>query len=533
MVFVVSSRWDPSPEVVEQLCVLVHGGRSVRSAATELSLSLNVAYRLARELQLPIRSKKTLSRADALRIEQLWKQGVKPMHIASRLNLTPSVVYRIGIELGLWHRNPHGRRANATSRRCEYLALRVRAMGRKDAAEAVGINPRDALDIDKGVIKLNPVGRVPFVPDGPDVALYKRLMQVLPYVDGRQAVPVEVIPQHAIDKRISSRYLSVEERELIADLHRQGLGVRAIARRLGRSPGTISKEMARNRDEFGLYLPHAAHRKSVLRRFRPKPRKLDTNVVLHDVVWSMLKQRYSPVQISNRLRLDFPDDDTMRVCPETIYMSLFFQAKGELKKEIAACLRQGRAVRKPRNQRIPRQRFSDPMVMISERPATVDDRAVPGHWEGDLILGKGNKSAIGTLVERSTRYVMLLHLPNGHGAVEVRNALVDAIQQLPAHLRGSLTWDQGSEMAGHKSFTIATDCPVYFCDPASPWQRGSNENTNGLLRQYFPKGTDLSVHTKEDLEFVAMQLNDRPRATLGFAKPAEKMAELLGCANEN
>lgn len=532
MVFVVSSRWDPSPDVVEQLCCFVSGGRSVRSAALELGLSLSVAYRLAREHQLPVRVQKSTSASATESIEALWKQGVKPSDISTRLNVGTSVVYRIGIELGLWQRNPHGRRASATSRRCEYLMLRSGAMSRKDAAKAVGINPREALDIDKGVTKLNGVGRVPFVPDGPDTELYKRLMQVLPYVDGRQAVPVEVIPQHAIDKRISPRYLSVEERELIADLNRQGLGVRAIARRLGRSPGTISKEMTRNRDEFGLYLPHAAHRKSVLRRFRPKPRKLDTHAALRDVVWAMLKKRYSPVQISRRLRLDFPDDDTMRVCPETIYMSLFFQAKGELKKEIAACLRQGRAVRKPRNQRIARQRFSDPMVMISERPATVNDRAVPGHWEGDLILGKGNKSAIGTLVERSTRYVMLLHLPNGHGAVEVRNALIETIQQLPAHLRGSLTWDQGSEMAGHRSFTIATDCPVYFCDPASPWQRGSNENTNGLLRQYFPKGTDLSVHTKEDLEFVAMQLNDRPRATLGFAKPAEKMAELLGYATE-
>ncbi|STC65859.1 transposase for insertion sequence [Corynebacterium diphtheriae] len=188
--------------------------------------------------------------------------------------------------------------------------------------------------------------------------------------------------------------------------------------------------------------------------------------------------------------------------------------------------------KKPRNQRIARQRFSDPMVMISERPATVNDRAVPGHWEGDLILGKGNKSSIGTLVERSTRYVMLLQLPNGHGVVEVRDALVETIQQLPAHLCGSLTWDQGSDMAGHKSFTIAIECLVYFCDPGSPWQRGSNENTNGLLRQYFPQGTDLFVHTKEDLEFVAMQLNDRPRATLGFVKPVEEMAVLLDYATE-
>ncbi|WP_231914635.1 IS30 family transposase [Corynebacterium renale] len=352
-------------------------------------------------------------------------------------------------------------------------------------------------------------------------------MQVIPYVDGRSAVPVQVIPQQRIDQRISPRYLSIEERELILDLHRNGTGVRAIARRLGRSPGTISKELARNRDEFGVYLPSYAHRKSVLRRFRPKKRKLDTSPALHEAVWSMLKDKYSPQQISGRLAKTYPGDNTMYVCPETIYQSLFFQARGELKKEIATALRRGRAYRTRRGQRVTRSRFVDPMVMISDRPAEVDDRAVPGHWEGDLILGKGNKSAIGTLVERTTRYVMLLHLPNGHSAFEVEQALKSAIGRLPDHLKGSLTWDQGSEMACHKSFSIATNCPVYFCDPGSPWQRGSNENTNGLLRQYFPKGTDLSVHSAEDLEFVALQLNRRPRKTLDFGTPAERMAALL------
>lgn len=265
----------------------------------------------------------------------------------------------------------------------------------------------------------------------------------------------------------------------------------------------------------------------MLRRFRPKPRKLHVNKRLYEEVWKGLKQHHSPQQIAGRLPKDFPEDDTMRVCAETIYQSLFLQAKGELKKEIASMLRHGRAYRKPQGQRAPRQRFVDEMVMISDRPAEVDDRAIPGHWEGDLILGKNNKSAIGTLVERTTRYVMLLHLPTGHTAVDVRNALVKAIGTLPQHLKASLTWDQGSEMAGHKSFSIATNCPVYFCDPGSPWQRGSNENTNGLLRQYFPKGTDLSTHTAEDLELVAIQLNNRPRQTLNFDTPAERLNKLL------
>lgn len=522
-----SSKWQPDDAVISRFCALVTAGSSIRAAAEAVALPHSVAYRLAKEYQLPVAHRHRPSPAQIAQIQQLWLDGLAPMDIVRTLSVGSAVVYRIGIQLGLWQRNPHGRRANATTRRCEYLMLRANAMGRLDAAAACGINRRDALDFDKGLFKVKNK-RVPFVPDGPDTALYNRLMQVISYVDGRQAVPVQIIPQERIDRRISSRYLSVEEREMIFDLKRQGFGVREIARRLGRSPGTISKELARNRDEFGLYLPAHAHRKSVLRRFRPKQRKIDANPRLRQVVWMMLKDKYSPEQIAGRLRKEYPGDDTMYVCPETIYQSLFFQARGELKKEIAAALRRGQTQRKPRGQRVPRQRFVDPMVMISDRPAEVDDRAVPGHWEGDLILGKGNKSAIGTLVERSTRYVMLLHLPDGHGAVQVRNALTKAIDALPAHLKGSLTWDQGSEMAGHKAFSIATDCPVYFCDPGSPWQRGSNENTNGLLRQYFPKGTDLSVYSEEDLEFVAMQLNRRPRKTLGFDTPAERMARLLG-----
>lgn len=271
----------------------------------------------------------------------------------------------------------------------------------------------------------------------------------------------------------------------------------------------------------------------MLRRFRPKVRKVDANRQLRQVVWDMLRQRLSPEQIAGRLRKDYPEDQTMWVCAETIYQTLFFQAKGELKKGIAGALRQGRAVRRTQGTRANRPRFVDPMVMISQRPAAVEDRAVPGHWEGDLILDKGNKSAIGTLVERQTRYVMLLHLPDGHGAAQVRDRLVEPIGELPQHLRGSLTWDQGSEMAGHLSFSVATDCPVYFCDPASPWQRGTNENTNGLLRQYFPKGTDLSVYSKEDLEYVALELNRRPRKTLGFDTPADRMVRLLESGAEN
>ena len=456
-----------------------------------------------------------------------WETGMAPMDIARTTGVSPSTVYRIGVAYGYWHAPELPRSAQATRKRCEYLFLRINAMTRKDAAMAVGMDIRTAQDVDKGVIKRNPLGRIPFVPDGPDAVLYKRLMSLLAYVDGRVSIPVQVIPQERIDQRISPRYLSIEEREIIADLRNQGKGVRAIARHLKRAPSTISKELNRNADDFGVYLPQHAHRQSVLRRFRPKPRKLHVNKRLYEEVCKGLKQHHSPQQIAGRLPKDFPEDDTMRVCAETIYQSVFLQAKGELKKEIASMLRHQRAYRKPQGQRAPRQRFVDEMVMISDRPAEVNDRAIPGHWEGDLILGKNNKSAIGTLVERTTRYVMLLHLPTGHTAVDVRNALVKAIGTLPQHLKASLTWDQGSEMAGHKSFSIATNCPVHFCDPGSPWQRGSNENTNGLLRQYFPKGTDLSTHTAEDLELVAIQLNNRPRQTLNFDTPAERLNKLL------
>ncbi|MFD6868710.1 IS30 family transposase, partial [Streptomyces koyangensis] len=256
--------------------------------------------------------------------------------------------------------------------------------------------------------------------------------------------------------------------------------------------------------------------------------KLAQDGPLRRFVADKLREQWSPEQICHALVTEFPDDEGMRVSPETIYQAIYVQARGGLRREVAAALRTGRTRRKPH--RSPEQRtrrFVDEMVMISERPAEVADRAVPGHWEGDLIVGPRSESAIVTLVERSTRYVLLGHLPGGHTAEEVRDVLVPLIQTLPGHLRGSLTWDQGCEMAAHKQFTLATGVPVYFCDPHSPWQRGSNENTNGLLRQYFPKGTDLSVHSPADLEHVAQKLNGRPRKTLGWKTPAERLRDLL------
>ncbi|MFE6511805.1 IS30 family transposase [Nocardioides sp. NPDC057767] len=342
------------------------------------------------------------------------------------------------------------------------------------------------------------------------------------HVDARRAPAITVL-----EADLHPRFLTLAERETIADLRRHKASLREIGRQLGRPASTIKRELD-NRSVDGVYRPYAAQRGWATGRARPKHSKLAAGGRLREFVTGKLAVHWSPEQICHALVKEFPDDESMRVSAETIYQAIYLQARGGLRREVAAALRTGRTRRKPRkqpDQRTPR--FIDPMVMISERPPEVEDRAVPGHWEGDLIVGTRSESAIVTLVERSTRYVMLGHLPGGHTAEEVRDVLVPLIGSLPAHLRGSLTWDQGCEMAAHKQFTVATNVPVYFCDPHSPWQRGSNENTNGLLRQYFPKGTDLSIHGAEDLEHVAQELNARPRKTLDWDTPAERLRDLL------
>jgi IS30 family transposase len=378
---------------------------------------------------------------------------------------------------------------------------------------------------------------------------------------------------------VSGRYLSFNEREEIAILNAQDVGVRVIARRLGRSPSTISRELRRNASTHTselTYRASTAQWHAERRASRPKVSKLAANDRSREYVQDRLSgtiarpdgelvpgpdvrfvgrrhgrradrrwvKAWSPEQISNRLRIDFPDDETMRISHEAIYQALYVQGRGALKRELVACLRTGRALRVPRARTGQRgKKFVTPEILISERPAEADDRAVPGHWEGDLILGL-DSSAIGTLVERSTRFTMLLHLPRmdghgdkprvkngpplaGHGAEAVRDAIAETIVTLPEQLRRSLTWDQGAEMAEHVQLRIDTGLAVYFCDPQSPWQRGTNENTNGLLRQYFPKGTDLSRHSRGDLDAVALALNTRPRKTLGWSTPAEALNEFL------
>ncbi|MCO5993330.1 IS30 family transposase [Actinoallomurus rhizosphaericola] len=329
------------------------------------------------------------------------------------------------------------------------------------------------------------------------------------------------------------RYLREDDRIHIADRLREKASIRAIAAELGRAPSTISREIRRNRHPInGQYRPHAAQARADARRPRPKTGKIASNPRLRQAVQDRLEMEWSPEQISKTLLIHFPAQPEMQVSHETIYQALYVQGRGELRRELTRALRTGRARRTPRcrpDQR--RHRFAAPMVMISERPAEAEDRAVPGHWEGDLIIGKDHRSQIGTLVERATRYVLLVHLPGDRAAETVRDALAATMQTLPAELKRSLTWDQGSEMNLHHQFSIAADLPVYFCDPHSPWQRGSNENTNGLLRQYFPKGTDLSVHSAEHLTAIAARLNGRPRKTLGWETPAERLAKLLAPAS--
>ena len=326
---------------------------------------------------------------------------------------------------------------------------------------------------------------------------------------------------------VGERYLRFEEREDIMRLQARGLGVRAIAREIGRHPSTVSRELRRAVGVRG-YRAGMAQTHADRGRRGPRGAKLATNLRLRREVQARLERHDSPEQIAGRLKFDFPDEPEMWVSAETIYQSLYIQARGGLKRELTTYLRTGRSMRKPRRTAGHRRTRIPDMVMISDRPADVEDRAVPGHWEGDLIMGSTTSdSAVGTLVERMTGFVMLLHLPDGHGTLAVQEALVAKMLTLEEQLRRSLTWDQGREMTNHREITKATGLDIYFCDPHSPWQRGSNENTNGLLRQYLPKGTDLSFYGPGMLDNIAAELNSRPRKRHGFRTPAEMLDEIL------
>jgi IS30 family transposase len=321
--------------------------------------------------------------------------------------------------------------------------------------------------------------------------------------------------------------LSIEERGEISRGLAAGWSIRAIAAGMGRSPSTVCREVAANGGRR-RYRAARADQQAWSRAARPKRCKLAEQPVLRAIVEEKLARRWSPQQIAGWLKTSYPDDPEMQVSHESIYRTLFVQSRGALRRELTAHLRTGRVIRRPKGTRVPDGRGSRPGILnISERPAEADDRAVPGHWEGDLVFGK-RMSPVATLVERSTRFVMLVALPSGnHKADVVADALAAAIQRMPAQLAKSLTWDQGHEMAQHARFTAATGVEVYFCDPKSPWQRGSNENTNGLLRQYLPKSLDFRTLTQADFDAIALELNERPRQTLGFKSPSQALAEVL------
>ena len=421
-------------------------------------------------------------------------------------------------------------------RRERYFRLVVGGMASAEACRVVGVSKRTGKVWRNGRTRRSGRDELP----------------VLPYVVMETNTDTRVVNRHNASTEVygaSGKYLSLDDRLLIADLVRTGASVREIARRLGRPASTVSRELQRcNGNSNGSsansnansnggsaiagrngYNPFLAHKRFVERMTRPHPSKLASNEELWQYVQEKLRLKWSPEQISKRLKVDFPYNESMRISHEAIYQSIYVQGRGELKRELAAALRTDRAVRKPkRTSGVRRGRqFKDPMVNISERPAEVEDRAVPGHWEGDLIVGAHHGSAIGTLVERTSRFTLLLHLPGDHTAETVRDAIVRVIGELPSLLQKSLTWDQGVELALHRQIAKTVGLDVYFCDPHSPWQRGTNENTNGLLRQYFPKGTDLSIHTPTALMQVAAELNGRPRKTLGWLTPAEKLAEIL------
>jgi transposase, IS30 family len=422
-------------------------------------------------------------------LRDLLASGVNPNQAARRAGVTAPVAYRLdrkmtGVAraaLGEWRRLPPARERRVADLLASGMTLR-------QAAAVAGVSKGYAFALNK---KMGGVYR-------PPGASY------------------------------SDRYLDREERYEIARLRESGLSVRKVAACLGRSPSTVSRELARNAGRrSGGYQPERAHRLAWERQRRPKPSKLSQRPELRAKVQEMLDRRYSPEQASGRLKVLYPDDPAMRISHETIYQSIYVYPRGGLKRELQACLRSGRAIRRRRGRRDMRGQIVA-AVPIGERPAEVEDRLIPGHHEGDLIMGsQASNSAVGTIVERSTGYLTLLPLPGGHDAASVADAIIEQMSALPPWFTRTLTWDRGHELARHQQITAQTGIAVYFADPYSPWQRGSNENINGLLREYLPKGTDLSQHTPAQLHAIAAELNDRPRKRLGYHTPREAFAKLL------
>jgi transposase, IS30 family len=486
-----------------------------------VGVNVNTAYAWVRRAGISLRATPRIyTEAEKAEFFRLLAERKNVSAVARELGFSRVTCYAWAHKAGIF--TSEARKVNP--RREEFLRLRAEGLTRAEAARQVGADKRSAADWDKGITiihrgRLYPDGRVVRYPDPKLSAV--NTPRAATTINGK-------IDLDRVEKVIHPRYLSLVEREQLRDLHRAGMSIRKIAVELRRSPSTISRELRRNTSAARGYLPHTAHRLSVQRRRRPREPKLVANPELRAYVQEKLRKRWSPEQISNRLIKDFPNAPEMCVSTETIYQAIYVHARGELKRELAKQLRRGRAVRRPRKDpHTRRPRFIDPMKPIDERPAEAAARSVPGHWEGDLIIGAAGGSAIATLVERSSRFVVLGHLGRERSADAVRDSLITTVTCLPESLRGTLTWDQGAEMAEHRAFTLATDMAVYFCDPGAPWQRGSNENTNGLLRQYFPRGMDLSRHTAAELRAVADELNNRPRKALDWDTPSERLTALL------
>jgi len=520
---------------------------SAKEVAQVLGRSLGLVYAVLAGKHAPARA--LIGDAGKARIVALAASGLSTTEIAARTGWHPKTVWRVlGPKPGrLVLSTAEREKAQAGlarfgvvgGRKGQVLSSAQRAMVKKLAGEGLGVHDIAAV-LARSSAPIRAVLRGEY---NPTKALSEAELAAIVAGAAEGLSPSDIaerLGRHfgTVNKVLAERgqgrkavhwcpspaRLSLAEREQVMVGLSHGHSLRAIAASLGRSPSTVSREVSANggRASYAAWL---AHRRAALAARRPKVAKLASCPALGAQVTQWLEELWSPEQISKRLRKELAHDPMMRVSYETIYKTLYVQGRGELRKELAACLRSGRATRRQQG-RLERRPHMLGMVNISERPAEVEDRAVPGHWEGDLILGAGNRSAVGTLVERATRYVLLLHLDN-HEAATVDEAMRNAIASLPGEMFRTITWDQGSEMARHAAFSIDTGIQVYFCDPRSPWQRGSNENTNGLLRQYMPKGTDLSVHTPEDLARFARSLNNRPRQTLDWSKPSEKLAELL------
>lgn len=510
-------------------------GLSVRAVARALDLNYRKALAVAHEQNwIPRRAprKPAPNAEQCARFVQLVHDGASVRQAGEETGISPAKGYKLAVESGRFVACPTGAgKDQSTRRRVEYLRLRVFGSSRQQAAKQCGIDESTAKLYDQGKVKNNGIRQ--FVPAGGASMAYKKFMNAMTYVDGHLPAAAPAVPQAMLDKKISDRYLSARDRDVIQEMLCDRRSQADIARALGRSRSTISREIKAHSDAEGRYRGASAHRLSCASRLRPRQRKLDLTApeptALASTVQDLLNQRYSPMQISRRLKVFHSEMTDMQVSHETIYQELYRCARGGLYREVKKALRSGRVKRKPRGQgsQSRNSRFKVPMVMISERPAEVETRMTPGHWEGDLIMGVANKSAIATLVERTSGYLMMARLEGGHSAEMVAKAVTEKMNSLPPSLKLSLTWDQGSEMALHHKITEDTGCQVYFCDPHSPWQRGTNENTNGLLRQYFPKGTDLSKHTEDDLKQVETQINNRPRERHGFLTPEEVLRDLL------